>query len=153
MESLGLCLNLKNNALTQWGDLECSGLADVDGRLCLVNSSGIAAYGADTDDGTKISAHLKTHTTNMGALQLKRPRRMVLTGVVPGRLKVDLELDERAASTYVLQSSGQTQKNHVLNLSSARQGAFLGVKVSNVNGSDFSLDTGTLMLQVLDRTR
>ena len=100
MNTLGMCLNIENNAPTQYSNFAFTGLCLFNSVVLASGSSGIFTLDGITDNTINISAWFKTAAVDFGFVKSVKLRQIVLAGYLSGKLQVDVYYDEVLKDTY-----------------------------------------------------
>ena len=154
MAHLGLCLNLKGNQLSQWANYDFNSMAKIgdhyvgagENGLCILNSG-------DFDQGQPIEAFFELATSDFGIPEQKRIRAMYFGYESDGNLMVTVKDDDGTERSFSLSPNHTANLQHGAKVNGARdgKGRYWMVRVDNVNGSDFSVDSIQVLPIVLNR--
>lgn len=140
MSNLGIALNTKTMAASQYGDLSFNSLCNVNGTLVASNSSGIFEFGATTDNGTAISGIFKTGRYDLGTPKPKHIRTVKMGGYIEGHCTTTVvgpgttsNESWDKANPAVLRNEGYTTIDTT--------GSFFNVQIQNIDGAYFRIDT------------
>ncbi len=137
MNTIGLRLNTTNLAVSQYQGLSYDSLAIISNTLLAANESGMFKFPstASTD------AYFETKHFDFGTQNSKQLRAVYISGYFSGSLIITSVIDgEDAESVSISSESDMTTKTYRVSFSSEHRGRFIGIKIANVNGSDFSVD-------------
>jgi hypothetical protein len=142
MNTLGLCLNTENFAVTQYSEFDFTSLCVFNGLMLGTKSDGIFEHSGDTDNTTAITSFFKLCSSDFGASKSIRLRRIIIAGYLSGKISVGVYYDEVLKNTYYVNSlhSSGVYQTLTVPINSEDMGEFIGVKVSSEGGSDFSVD-------------
>jgi hypothetical protein len=142
MSRLSLTMNCKNAAVGQSDGLSFDSFAVIDGKLYGSSASGIFLMEGPTDAGTEIDAFFTIFSTDLGVNVKKRIRSIYLSGNSEGSLKVTPVMDNDEGKEYSIVADGPTQfKSHKVAVDRDERGFFIGVKIANVDGADFAINS------------
>lgn len=146
MIAFGLRLNTKLKATTQYVGYNFNSLCCFNNFILGGNTTGIFVTGGDTDNTVAILSFFKTFCTDLNTSKNKNIRSVEISGVFP-KLSVTTVVDSMEKTTYnSLQDSTLEQKTIDIATNHADSGKYIGVKVSNIEGSDFSIDNINLVV-------
>lgn len=140
MITFGIKFNTKLRALTQLANFNFNSICVFNGNLIGSNESGIFVEGGNLDNNSTILAFFRLFSSDFGLLRNKNIRSITTSGVYK-QIAVTTVIDNEENMTYT--SPGDAileQKTTIFNTSHDDQGKYIGIKVANVNGSDFSID-------------
>lgn len=144
MNYLSIVVNLKNLAFTQYQDFNFNSFASLENCVLGANENGLYEIGsADNDDETAIDAFAEFAISDFGVPNKKRLRKIYVGYEASGSVKVILTPDEGAAITYILSPILASQKQGSSRLEGQRsgKGRYWKIRVENVTGCDFALDS------------
>lgn len=154
MAQLGLRLNVKNKALTQYRGYAFDSMAEMNGLPVGVNDSGVfSLFTGNDDNGTDIDARADLPRTDFGVSRSKRIRAFYMGCRLGGELKIKAVDDEHQETLYSVRP-GKIGKQHVVKVSGGRnfnKGYYYTISIMNVGGSDFEIDFLELLLYLLSR--
>lgn len=142
MNTLGLCLNTDNFAVSQYADFDFTSVCVFNGKFIGTKSSGILEISGDTNELATITSFFKLPSSDFGANKSIRVRRLIIVGYFSGKLSIEMYYDEVLKATYYvdpLHSTGVYQTLTVP-INAEDIGEFVAVKIGNVSGADFSID-------------
>lgn len=150
MNTLGLCLNVERFAPSQYAGYDFDSMCVFGGNLLLANENGIFTSGGDKDNTTDIEAFFETMSSDFGTKKEKRIRQVELSGYFEGDIDVSIITDGDTKKTYSIASipidtytiSQQTDYDN--------KGNYIGIKVANSDGADFSVDAIYGLLSILN---
>ena len=153
MARVTILLNTRNFAPAQFFNHQANSAAYFGGELLFATSDGLFKS-AGGNDGyetvgedqvpVNIDAHIVLPTADFGYRGQKSPRSLVMGGRFDGAMQVDVTDESGTTKTYnspVLDDEDGCK----LALDSDQRSRYLGIKISNVDGADFSLDTADLV--------
>lgn len=132
-------INLANRSITEYSNYEFTSFARHGDKILATGAGGVYLLEGDTDNGTPISSYIKTVKDDFGSSSLKNVSDCYV-GFKGGNLTVQASYDGVSGSR---QGVGMANKfsNKKANLSKGESGRYFELKLSNVNGSDFDIDT------------
>jgi len=142
MNTLGIFLNTKIFAFAQQMGLNFNSICSFNGKILGANESGIFEFGADDDNGTAISAFFQIASSDLGETKQKRISKASMAGYwSDGGMNVSIIYDDQLSSEHSLPPM-DTEDQNVLEfkINTLDTGRFIGVRVDNVSGSDFSVN-------------
>ena len=148
-----LLLNTRNFAASQFFNHQANSATYFNGELLFATSEGLFKSAGDNDGyetvgeeqaPVKIDAHIVPPTSDFGYRGQKSPRSMVLGGRFGGAMQVSVTDENSTTKDYASQVLDD-EDGCKLALDSGQRSRYLGIKISNVDGSDFSLDTADLV--------
>jgi len=146
---LSLCMNVNNFTVTQYSNFNFNSIVQFQGVSYAANESGIFSLGNDqTDNGIDIPAFFEFWIGDSATLNLKRIRALHFGLEANGDMTVEVTDDDGTSKEYditVLKTdtvgvAGYTQHGHRIFVERTHKGRYWKTKVSNVDGSDFSID-------------
>lgn len=146
-----LLLNTHNFAPSQFFNHVSNSATFFNGKLLFANEDGIFESGGDNDgyeaDGITpipIDAHAVLPISDFGYRGQKSPRSMILGGRFDGQMQVSLT-DEKGVTQDYLTEDMDNEDGTKIALRSDQRSRYFAVKISNVDGSDFSVDSADLV--------
>ena len=153
MARVTIMLNTRNFAPSQFFNHQANSATYFNGELLFATSDGLFKS-AGGNDGyetvgeaqvpVNIDAHIVLPTADFWYRGQKSPRSLVMGGRFDGAMQVDVTDESGTTKTYtspVLDDEDGCK----LALDSDQRSRYLGIKISNVDGADFSLDTADLV--------
>lgn len=102
---------------------------------------GLFEIAGEQDNGVNIDAGFELPTTDLGIHNKKRIRFIYLGYETNGELQLEVITDQKPGEVYQVSNINATgQQRNKRSLKKTQQGRYFTVKVSNVNGADFSID-------------
>lgn len=151
---LTIMTSLPNIASSQSAIMNFNGYCRVGEKYLAANSSGIYSIGINNNaDGTDIDAYFKLPRTDFGMKNYKRLRSLYIGYEADGQLQLTITADESISRTYTLEPIRDNLKQHGSKINVSRKiiGRYFDLKIENVNGCDFSIDTIDATVIVLGR--
>ncbi|MDD3853792.1 MAG: hypothetical protein PHD40_09115, partial [Syntrophomonadaceae bacterium] len=146
----GVCLNTEINAISLYTGWDINSMCEFNGEILCASEDGIFINSGDTDDGVDIDAYFTLFSSDLGINRVKRIRKIYITGYLTGFLKVTSIFDTSEKTTYTVACPASLAETQVIiGTNYDEQGSLVGLKISNVDGSDFDIDTITMLLTVL----
>ena len=157
MSYLGISMNLKNFACSQYAGWDFDSMGMFEGQPIGANSSGIFKLDMDSSfGGTNVTSFLESHLTDFGIENIKRPRRVILSGEFDGAIKLTTRCRDEDSSSiieraYTVTPRSAYQKSVEIDLKSDTQARYWSFRVDNVDGIDFSIDSIEVIMIVLGK--
>ena len=148
-----ILLNTHNFAGSQFFNHSANSATLFNGKLLFATSEGIFESGGDNDgyevDGEvstpiPIAAHAVLPIADFGYQGQKSPRSMLLGGRFDGQMQVSIT-DEKGVTQDYLTEDMDNEDGTKVALRSDQRSRYLKVKIANVNGADFSVDSADLI--------
>jgi len=149
---LAIALELRRLAISQYGNFNFESMAVFNGVLIGANADGLySLFDADDDDGTDIDAIFETITTDFGVPSKKKLRRAYIAGEASGNITFKFKADDGSYKVYTVTPDQLSQLQHRcrLHLQHTQKGNYWMLRVENVNGCDFSIDSVDLLTIIL----
>lgn len=153
---LGICLNLRRGALSQYEGFNFNSLCEFKGTSLGANEDGIYSLDdTETDQGTPILSIIETFTTNFNADNAKRMRKAYIGYETSGNLVLKLTVDGEHEHSYFLKPVKKQQLQHKTKVPLGRdlKGDYWMYRIENKDGCDFSLDSIDMVAVVLSMGR
>lgn len=154
MAHLGLCLNMVGEQLSQYVNYDFNSLCKFGDMLLGANDSGIFQLDSGGDDaGIKIEAFFELVTTDMGIEHQKRIRSAYVSCETDGDLMLTVKDDDSNERRYTLKPNhlGNAQQTSKVSIGRDGKGRYWMFRIDNVNGSDFGINSITVVPVVLNR--
>lgn len=150
MAKLALAMNLLNRAVTQYTNYDYDSCCTGEDQPLGANENGIFRL-EEPDTDEVIDAHFILPTTDLGMQNQKRMRSFLVGGEAEDDLTLTVAPDDDTGQdvTVKMDKSGLSQTGGKGFGYRTQKGRFWSVKVSNQNGSDFSVDSISVMPIVL----
>ncbi len=152
MNYLTLAVNLKNLAISQYTNYNFNSFAKIGDTYLGFNEDGIFELdNLKTDDGTAIAAFAEFPNSDWGVPNLKRVRKMRVGYEAEGSIKLVLITDKSNEESYSLKPvlEEEQQGGSTLQGRRSQKGRYWKVRVENVKGVDFSLDSLSVEITTL----
>jgi hypothetical protein len=141
MERLGLALNTRINALTQYAGLTCNSLAVVGDRVVGATDQGLVTMEGTRDLGQPIPWFFELHRTDLGSPYQKRVAMATFGGEADGPVDVEIVMDQEVASSHrVVAQRSMRQGTFKLMGHRRAKGRYLQFIFKSRAGSRFKLD-------------
>jgi outer membrane protein assembly factor BamB len=135
-------MNCSNTAVGQNEGFSFNSFIVIDGKLYASSSDGIFLVEGDTDNGTDIDAFFSTFSTDFGVNTKKRIRSIYLSGNSKGNLYVTPVMDNDEGKNYLVNPENTLYfRSHKVAIDRDERGFYIGVKVANVDGVDFAINS------------
>jgi hypothetical protein len=146
-------LNLRRNALSQYVGYDFNSTCRFNGKTLAASSEGIFELDSgDTFKGASISAFFELIKTNFGYPGAKRLRKIYVGGYCSGQLLMECTPDRSDAHEYTISPSlSNAQYLTRVDAMRTQHGAYWTFKFSNSAGSDFSVDSVDVIVNLLAR--
>ena len=141
---LGLTINLRRNALSQYQGYNFNSMCEWNGLYLGANEDGIFTLeDSETDNGTEILSIVETVTTNFDTDHAKRMRKAYIGYEASGNLILKIVVDDEHEHTYFLKPVKKQQLQHKTKVPLGRdlKGDYFMYRIENKNGCDFSIDS------------
>jgi len=133
--------NLRGAASAQELNWDYTSMVYFNGERFGTNTTGLYEICCgQTDDGTAIDAYFILATTDFGIENNKHIRKVYVGLETTGSLILELTADGRTTRTYSMSTSVSGQQRLRIPIGRDISGRYWTAKISNVNGSDFSID-------------
>ena len=141
-ERLGIVMNLKTFALSQYGGYIFNSLAEIGGKPYGASDRGIFLLEGDSDEGKPIESFVEL-ATDFGVHHVKSLRKLFLMGEAEGDFFVEITPGRGETVRYevVLREARLRKREIEVGLRSYPKSRFWTFKLGNVKGCDFSLDS------------
>jgi hypothetical protein len=147
MSKLSLSLNGTTAATTQYSNFDFNSYTVINGKLYGSSSSGIFLIEGNTDAGTEIDAHFKTFSTDLNTHVKKRLRTAYVSGNSKGSLIISPVLDNDEGKEYSITLEDTLMfRRQKVHLDRTERGYYVGVRVANVDGVDFTVNNISLVI-------
>ena len=153
---LGLCINLRGNAISQYQGFDFNSMCEFQGQFLGANEDGIYSLDdADNDQGTAILSILETYTTNFNVDNAKRMRKAYIGYETSGNLVLKITVDGEHDHAYFLKPVKKQQLQHKTKVPLGRdlKGDYWMYRIENREGCDFSIDSLDMVAVVLSMGR
>ena len=154
MNYKGLTINLSNEATSQYCFYNFNSMCKFGSVYLGANEDGIHTLEGSDDNGDDIDAFFELVLSDWGVSNYKKIRRAFIGCLADGEVKLTFTTDEdgtwnatfRPEETDKQQGNAVTGRNDVL-------GRYWNIRLENVNGSNFKIDSIELIVNVLDKRR
>lgn len=148
-----ILLNTHTFAASQFFNHSANSAAMFGGELLFATEEGLFESGGD-NDGTilvdevetpvPIDAHIMLPVSNFGYQGQKSPRSMLLGGKFDGQMQVSIT-DENGVTQDYVSPEMENADGTKLALRTDQRSRYFTTKISNVGGSDFSIESADLI--------
>ncbi len=140
--NLGLCVELSKIRPTQISEWNFNSFMHFNGQCVCSSEDGIYTLGGNTNSYEKIRSHLEYALTDFGKQHLKRVRKVYVSGEFEGDMVVSNTGDEGTERVNTETPITQNNRQEVVEIPCARdiKATHWSLKISNKDGSDFSID-------------
>ena len=148
-----ILLNTHNFAASQFFNHSANSAAMFGGKLLFATSDGLYESGGDNDGyidvagvptPVPIAAHIMLPVHNFGYQGQKSPRSMLLGGKFDGQMQVSIT-DEKGVTQDYVSPEMESEDGTKLALRTDQRSRYFTTKISNVGGSDFSIESADLI--------
>lgn len=148
-----ILLNTHNFAAAQFFNHQANSACVFDGKLLFATNDGVFQSSGDNDGyetvgeeqvAIPIDAHIVLPTSDLGYKGRKSPRSMVIGGNFDGQMQVSITDEEGVTHDYptpILDGDDGVK----IALRTDQRGRYHNIKVANVDGADFSLESMTMV--------
>lgn len=153
MARQSLILNTRNFAGAQFLNHSANSATLFDGKLLFATEDGIFESGGDNDGYVTvgdaetpipINAHAVMPTAGFGYMGQKSPRSMLLGGMFDGQMQVSITDENGVTRDYPTEDMAGVDGTKAA-LRTDQRSHYLKVKIANVDGADFSLESADLV--------
>lgn len=145
VELIAYAMNLRNGAMTHYGNYPFRFIVRFQGRNYAFNDSGAYLLEGDDDDGAKIDAHVRLPPTDFGASQEKRGPYVYIGSGDRQQLLVTGEIDERKTVSAATSMAGRNKR---AKLPRGAKGRFWAHTIRNVAGGPLDIDSIEILPEV-----
>jgi hypothetical protein len=149
MTTLGIALNTRLLAPSQYAGLNFNSACVFNGAILLAGDTGIYTHDGSTDNGTVISAYFHLPSGSKDTSIAKRFRKLVISGYFGGVLTVTMLTEENDCTSVSTKSYDTDNRTIEVPLNYTDHGTLVGFKIENNSGSDFSFELITALIQYL----
>ena len=148
LRSLGLSICLNNFAVSQYCRYDFDSMY---GRMAAGKDGIFVLNNADNDNGKYIESVIELPLTDLGISNLKRLRNVYVGYETNGSLKLKVQDDEGNEREYILNNNGNLQQGGRIPIGRDGKGRYWQLRLENIDGCDFSLDTIEVIPVILRR--
>lgn len=152
MEYLGLALNTRISAPSQYAGYNFNSMAVFHGRRIGAGENGIRILEGSDDCGEAIDVRLDLHRTDFGSPRQKSLRGLLVGYETDGQIQITITDDQSYSVTKTLtpKQPGYQHGNRINGIRT-QKGRYFQVRVENVDGSDIGLDALDALMVFLNR--
>jgi len=151
-DNLTIALNTEVLAPSQYMNYPFDAVTVFNGQVIAAGPGGIYQLDSGgTDDGEPIDSRIDCRNTDFGMLNQKRFRKIHFGYESDGELLVKLKNDDGNERAYhvVPAFAGKAQNSGVVTIGRDGKGRYWQVRIENVDGADFSVDSIDAVVVVL----
>ncbi len=149
-EKLTLNMNLSNLAITQFCNYNFNSFCKIGSKYFGASDSGIFELSGNNDNGTSIDAFFELLVSDFGISNVKRIRKIYVGYEAKGNLIVTVKDNEDNTRSYTLPYLDyDRQNNSQVNVGRDGLGKYWQIKISNINGCYFAVDSIDILPVVL----
>ena len=151
---LSLCLQLERLAVSQYANYNFNSMTRFNDQYLGANENGIFRLDNGHLDGTsQITAFFELMTSDWGIENQKRIRSIYVGYETNGQLSLKVKDDDENEREYILEPNHLDSLQHGAKLPGDRggKGRYWMIRVDNINGADFSIDSIRILPVVLGR--
>ena len=153
-DCLGLCIELTGSRASQYEGYDFNSMAKVGDVYLGAGDSGIMVLDSGHLDGTaKIEAIVELPTSDFGSEAQKRLRTVYIGGETNGELMLSVQDDDGNERNFLVEPNHSASQQHSIKVPVGRngKGRYWMLKIENVNGSDFSVDSISVLPILMNR--
>lgn len=151
-EKLALNVNLSNLAVTQFCNYNFNSFCRIGDKYFGASNSGIFELTGEDDAGTSIEAFFELLVSDFGISNVKRIRKLYVGYETKGNLTVIVKDNDDNKRTYTLSYLDYDRQNgSQVNIGRDGLGRYWQVRIDNVDGCYFAIDSIELLLTILGR--
>lgn len=153
-DCLGLCIELTGSRVSQYEGYDFNSMAKFGDVYLGAGDSGIMILDSGHLDGTtKIEAFFELPTSDFGSEAQKRIRTVHLGGETNGELMLTVKDDDGNERSFLAEPNHSGNQQHTIKVPIGRngKGRYWMLRIENVNGSDFSIDSISILPILMGR--
>ena len=153
-DTIGLCIELTASRASQYEGYDFNSMAKLGDVYLGAGDAGIMVLDSGHLDATaKIEAFFELPTSDFGSEHQKRIRHAYIGGETNGELQLTIKDDDGNDREFLIYPNHSGNQQHTMKVSCGRdgKGRYWMFRIDNVNGSDFSVDTITILPILLNR--
>ena len=153
-DCLGLCIELTGSRASQYEGYDFNSMCKFGEVYLGAGDSGIMVLDSgNMDSATKIEAFFELPTSDFGSEHQKRMRSVYIGGETNGELQLTLKDDDGNERAFLVSPNHSGNQQHAMKVSAGRngKGRYWMFRIDNVNGSDFSVDSITILPVLMNR--
>lgn len=144
-------INLYTGAITEYTNFNFDNLAGLSNSIYASKDTGIYLLGGDDDAGTNINATVQPFRSSFGTPNLKNISSCLLGLKTNGKMKVTPLYEDYEGTPQIIVGVPNKLLMRRAKFGLGKEGQFVGVKIENIAGEDFDLDSETLDLNIKRR--
>lgn len=147
-DCLGLCVELSGSRASQYAGYNFNSMCRFGEVYLGADDNGIAVLDSGHLDRTaKVEAFFELPTTDFGSDLQKRIRKAYIGGETNGELMLTVKDDDGNERSFVITPSHSGNQQHTMAVPIGRggKGRYWMLRIDNVNGSDFSVDSMSVL--------
>lgn len=149
--TLALRINTKLAALSQYSNFNFTSVCYYNGVLLGANNGGIFSVNQDTDLGDNINSFFEIFGADFNSNYRKFIRSSTISGVFD-KISVSVVADSVECTSHdSLYDATVEQKSVSIDMNKDDRGKYIGIKISNIDGSDFSIDGVSLVAGLVQK--
>jgi len=149
--TLALRINTKLAALSQYSNFNFHSVCYYNGVLLGANNGGIFSVDQEDDLGVSINSFFEIFGADFNSNYRKFIRSSTISGVFD-RIRVSIVADSTECTAHdSLYDATVEQKSVSIDMNKDDRGKYIGVKISNIDGSDFSIDGVSLVAGLVQK--
>lgn len=149
--TLALRINTKLAALSQYSNFNFHSVCYYNGVLLGANNGGIFRVDQEDDLGESINAFFEIFGADFNSNYRKFIRSSTISGVFD-RIRVSVVADSTECPSHdSLYDATVEQKSVSIDMNKDDRGKYIGMKISNIDGSDFSIDGVSLVAGLVQK--
>lgn len=149
--TLALRINTKLAALSQYSNFNFTSVCYYNGVLLGANNGGIFSVNQDTDLGDNINSFFEIFGADFNSNYRKFIRSSTISGVFD-KIRVSVVADSVECTSHdSLYDATVEQKSVSIDMNKDDRGKYIGIKISNIDGSDFSIDGVSLVAGLVQK--
>ena len=141
-DRLTICLALNRVAVSQYRNYNFNSMCNFDGVLLGCNEDGLFTLDdGDLDDTEMIDSFFRLGATELGMIEEKAVRALLINGRLDGFLKVSINPDGKGdiSSEVIPKRDDLRLIGHKVPMGKDVKGRSLDLKIENIQGADFTI--------------
>lgn len=154
MEYLGLCMELSGQRISQYLNYNFNSFCSFGDAIIGASEDGLMVLDdGQSDEGDPIISFFELLTSDFGAANQKRIRTVYLGGETSGDIQITVKNDDRNEREKPITVHYTDNQQHRIKVPVSRsgKGRYWMLKLENVDGADFSIDTIAVVPIILNR--
>lgn len=153
-QCIAVVMRLENQGVSQYDNYDFNSFCKIGDVYFGANSSGIFSLGGDDDNGTDIDSIFSLILSDWGVSNVKRIRKIYIGYETNGSLIIKVKNEEDNERSYTLPYRlYDRQGGNTVNVGRDGAGRYWGIRVENVSGADFAIDSIEVLPVVLNTRR